>query len=477
MPLELPATFVSDVNVPVGAADMNNLRDVAILLDGLTYRRVNVCNSSGPQTTGDAADWHSKGDYRQSWWGLYYRSGMTTLTIEGSCANQLDFYINGTFNSSQAAATPFTKNITISGTDGDVILLEVKTNGNPNPSTGTSGYTPKYIIYDVYAGPITVASSWPGVPTFAGTYSAALLNQLRDAAQYIWDHVTAVPLLPNIAQTYIASTHKAETLKMFHGSVGRYHSNDILRVIGTLNCRVNAEHYVILLGGATSVTSSTYTAGQNITFSHPIVLTHTLGTRAEVEIRAVNEDNTYANTPGVFSSYSFVVMRSEADSSGYASASPPTAFTAEESISDTTLNSRMNSIGTMLSNAKGRLDARPELWNRARAFRRVYAKDDTQVSRNMKRHGAIFQRQGDTLIVRGKGVKIGYGAITFKPPAKEGDPINYSDFTFAVEQSVGTTEDKIQTNTVPLDSIPGLQPSMLYYVWAPVLEYAGEFIS
>lgn len=481
MPIDLPGTFFNDVNVPLSAADLNLLREQAVYLDGLCAgRRMAVTPSSGAQTTGAAADWHPRGDYRQSWWALYYRTGMTTLTVEGKNDYRLDFYLNGVFNSFQAA-TPagFTKNITLSGyADGDVILLDIRTNGNP--ATAPAGYSPKYVIMDVYGSPITVASAWPGVPTFAGTYDAARLNQLSDACAYIWDRVRAVPIPPQAGMVFIPASHKAETIRLYNGAVGRYATNEVLRVAGILYCRTNAEHYVIDYNGSTVATSATFSEGTTTIVTHPIPLTHTIGTRAEVAIRAVIENNVYDDQPGVFSSYVFTAIRSEADGSGYATTAPPTAFTAEESITSATLNSRLNSIATMLSAAKAKLDARPELWNRARAARRVFATDDTQANRNMRRHAALFQRQGDTLITRGKAVKVGYGAINFAPPKEENEPIHYNAFTFANEISIGTTEDKSETTTVLLDNLPGLEPGMLYYVWSGAtgaLEGAWEWVS
>ena len=477
--LNLPGTWVNDVNTPLSAADLNMYRDAAVMLDGLTFRKMPMTCSSAAQTHGDAADWHSKGDFRHSWWGGLFRTGMTTLTIEGVNDYRFDFYLNGVFNSFQAA-TPggFTKNITLSGyTDGDVVLLEIRTNGNPNPATGTTGYTPLYRVDDVYMSPISVTSAWGGVPTFAGTYSATLLNQLSDACQYIWDRVTVVPILPILGGTMVSASHRQETIRLLDGSIGRYASNEVFRVVGTLNCRTHAEHYEIDVNGVTVVTSSTYSEGQDVAISHPITLSHTLGTRVPVRIRAVIEDNTYAAFPGVFSSYTLIALRSEADSSGYSTQTPPTAFTAEESISAATLNSRLNSLATMLSTAKTRLDNRPEVWNRARLMRRVYSHDDTQVARNRKLYTADFIRQGDRLVVRGKGVKIAYGAVSYKAPEKENDPINYLDPSWATEQSVGGQDDKVETSTIYLDTLPGLEIGMRYHVYASgALEYAGEFL-
>jgi hypothetical protein len=471
----LPGTFVDDVDVPLSAADLNQLRDVAVLLDGLTFRRTSACCSSGAQTHGDAANWHTRGDYRQSWWGGIYRSGATTLTFEGVCDYQLDFYHNGALMGSQVAAPGgFTKNLTLTGlADGDALTVEVRTNGNP---TTVAGYSSLFRIDDVYMSPVVVASAWPGVPSFAGTYNAARLNQLLDAAQYVWDRVSAVPLIPVLGGFMARSTHRQETIRLFDGSVGRYASNEVLRVYGTLNCRVNAEHYEIDYGG-TTYTSPTYTAGQNIAIAHAFALTNTLGTRAKVAIRAVNEDSTYAALPSVYSSYTFQAIRSEADAAGYATQTPPTAWVANTNMTDTTLNSKLNSLATMLSTAKSRLDARPELWNRLRLMRRVYAKDDTQVERNKRMYAASFVRQGDRLVVRGKGVKVAYGAISFKPPEKEGEPINYQDFTWAVEQNVGAQEDKIETSIVYLDALDGLELGMRYFVFsAGALEVGLEYL-
>jgi len=267
-----------------------------------------------------------------------------------------------------------------------------------------------------------------------------------------------------------------EFIRLFDGSVGRYQTTEVLRVGGTLICRTNAEHFEVYVGGALAYTSPTYTAGQNIAIWQAITLANTVGTRTAVHIRAVNEDNTYALAAGVFSSYSFVTLRSETGSS-YPVQTIPGIFTADESISAATLNTRLTAISSMVSGCKARLDARPEVWNRARMTRRVFAKDDTQVTRMYKTCANTFVRQGDRLMVRGKGVKIGYGAISFKPPEKENDPINYREFTFANEVGVGGGEDAIATSEVMLDTIPGLLPGVRYFVFGPVVEAAWEYLT
>lgn len=483
MSLDLPGPFIDDKDIPHSSADFNQIRAACIDLDGYTAgRRMPVFASGAPQRDGDAAIKHSAGDYR-IWWGAFrWTTGMDTLTVEGETADyNLLVYLDASLEATITGGSTFSEDIDISAgfTDGQIVTVNIFTSGNPdNDPRDPTDYTSLFRIDDIYAHPIEVASTWPGVPTFSGTFNAARFNQLLDAATYIWDRVRAVPIVPFISTIYTLATHRQETLQMFDGSVGRYAANEVFRVVGTLNCRTNAEHYEIEYGG-TTYTSATYTAGQNVAISHPFALTQTLGTRIPVYIRAVVEDDFYIDNAGIFSTYSFTVMRSEADGDGYATATPPSVWTAGESIAVGALNSRLNALATMLDDAKARLDATPELWNRARAARRPFAKDETQHTRNYKRHAMLFQRQGGVLIVRGKGIKIGYGAITVKPPAVKGEqlePVNWSDFSFAFEQSVGSEGDTVQTHTVMLDSLPGLRPTMLYYVFGPSIEFAAEYV-
>jgi hypothetical protein len=477
MPISLPSTFYDDLDVPLSTALLNQLRAAVIRLDGLcSGRRHPVTPSSGSQNTGDAAEWHSRGDFRQSWWALRYRAGMDTLVISGECDHDLDFYINGVFDSTQAASAGFAASIDISTgyADGDIILLEIKTNGNPT-GPGTTGYTPLYLIKTVWADPIDVLSAWPGVPTFAGTYDADRLNQLTDAAQYLWERVTACPIPPHVANIFIPSTHKVETTRVFDGAVARFQSAESLFIYGQVYCQNVAEYLEVYIDGVLEYTSPTYTLNQSAIVTANIALTHTIGSFVRVAIQAVVTDASNQTAPTLNSRYSFQTIRTQA-TTAYATAAPPAELTAGTSMSVAALNTWLNALSTMLDDAKAALDASPELWERNYAMRRVFAKDDHQVSRNLKRHSSLFQRQGDTLIVRGKGVKVAWGAITVKPPGED-QPVNYSDFSFANEMSVGA-DDKVQTSIIPLSTLAGLEPGMVYYVYgAGALEFAAEYIT
>lgn len=469
--LSLPGTYKDDVSVPISAADLNQLRDMAILLDGITFRRTNATNSSGPQTSGDAAAWHTRGDYRQSWWGLRYQTGMTTLTILGQCDYQLDIYLGGVFNSSQAASASFTKNITLTGyTNGEIILIEIRTNGNP---ATTAGYSTLFRIDDVYGSPVDVATVWGGVPTFAGTYNAARFNQLVDAIRHTWNLVAAIPIVPNVAQLYSGATHKVETIYLFDGAIGRYESGEVWRVGVDVFCQNTAEYLDIIYNGATT-SFGPYTVGNTALVYTPITLTHTLGTRVSVRIQARVTDATYQTQPISKSYYSVLTNRAEAGASGYPKQTPPSAFVAEASMSAATLDTALNALATMVDTAHSRISGLASLWDRGRAFRRVFAKDDTQVARNLKRHGALLIVEGDTLICRGKGMKLGWGALTVETPG-ENESINYAKFSFANEQGIGK-EDAIATYTLPWSAFTGIEPGMRCYLWGPIVEYVSQYI-
>jgi hypothetical protein len=467
--LSLPAFFVDDVNTPISAADLNMHRDAAIQLDGLSQRVVGCFDGAAPSAAS-----HAAGDYRVWWGALRFQTGMTTLTLLGTSANfgsaTLKAYLDGSGTAS-ATITPsasWSQNITLSGrADGDIIPIEVRTSGN---ATKTS----KHLVTDVYGTPIVVASSWPGVPSFAGTYNAARLNQLTNACQNLWDRITAVPQTPTVALLYADATHKIGTITLYHGAVGRYQSNDILRVWGYVICNNTAETYTIYVNGVAAYTSATLTVGNTYQIYVAIALTHTLGTRVEVQIDATVSDASNQNPYQTQNShYSFLVLASAADGFGYSAQTPSAAFVGNTSISDTTLNSRLNTIASMLSAVDARLSARPELWNRARASRRLYAQDAHEQAKLKRRYPLYAVRRGDRLVVRGKGVVLGYGATTV--PTKD-ELLDYYNYTFASEQTV-VPDDALSTQTIYLDQFAGLFPGTPYALFGTDLVYASEYLS
>jgi hypothetical protein len=409
------------------------------------------------------------------WWGsIIWRTGMTSLVITGAATSfgstTLKVYVNGVLKATVTPSASWSTTISISTgyADGDFLSIDILTFGN---TTDTS----TFIITDAYLTPITVTSSWPGVPSFSGTYNATKLNQLIDACQNLWDRINAVPLPAGLGHVWAPATHKPETHTIYHGAIARNFSNDVLRIYGSVLINNTAEYYTVALNGSIVYTSPTYAAGTTNTIAVSQALTaYTIGARVQVAIKAVVTDSSNQDVNATVNSrYTLNAIRTEADSSGYPVASPPTEFATNTSIASTTIDSRLNAIATMLTNVNTRLNALPELWNRARAVRRRFAIDDQQNVKLQRRYVHRLVRRGDKLVVRGKGIRIGWGGYAVEN-SEGGDP--YSVYKFAHEESLVDGEH-YQTATVYLDSLEGLFPGSPYYIAGYDAVGAFEYIS
>jgi hypothetical protein len=478
--LDLPPAFVNNVNLALSAGALNQLIAAAEALDGWSYRTLAATPASASADT-EAYNFHSLSDFRLWWGDLRYRAGMTTLTITGYAASwtigsTITVYLNG----SGTAAATITPSSSWSGTidissgysDGEIIAIDVRTSGN---TTRTS----EYLVRDVYGSPIVVASSWPSMPTFAGVYDSGRLNALINACSYLYDRINAVPIIPTLGSFWAHGTSKIQTYVQWAGSVLRAYTQDQLRIIGTADIFNDAEYFEVLLNGSvihTSATMAMLAYGQpfSTTFSLPLSLASvSVGSRADVIIRSVvTDDGRLPGQPILNSRYSFLVIRAEAAFGGYPVYSPP-ADLAQASISATNLNTRLNALSTMLSDIKSRMDATSVMWNRARAVRRRFAQDTIQNNRKTYVHTPIFVRQGDTLIVKGKNVSVGWGARIVEP--KENP---WSDYVYKYDKTQSViTGDQVDTQIVPLDTFGGLYQGQFYAVTGEELHYAAEYLS
>jgi hypothetical protein len=478
--LDLPTTFVNNVNTALSAEATNQLITAAEQLDGWSYRMMAATASSA---TNESVTYnlHSAGDVRLWWGDLRYRAGMEDLVVSGYAANttpssSIKVYLNGS-PTAAATITPAsswsaTIDISTGYTDGQIIAIEIRTFGNASK-------TSEYLVRDVYGTPITVASSWPSMPTFAGTYDSARLNALINACSYLYERINAVPIIPTMGHLWSYGTHKAETRVQWAGSVARVYSEDILRIWGAADIHNIAEHFEVLVNGVVAYTSPTYgwiAYGQPLPV--PILLGIDIsgiavGSRADVVIRSVV--TTGGNLPHVQtlnSRYSFFAIRSQADVAGYPVYSPP-ALLAQGSISATTLNTRLNALSAMLSDIKSRLDSNSFSWDRARASRRRHAADDVQNSKVAQIYTPIFVRHGDTLIVSGKNVNIGWGARMID---LQEDAWRLYTYKYDKTQSL-ITGDAIDTQIVPLDSFVGLYPGQVYAIIGEQVNYTAEYLS
>lgn len=471
--LDLPAPFVDDVGQFVAAADLNLLRTNTIAVEAWSFRRLAAFDSSCSDTTSYAATKHPAEDF-QVWRGtLRYFVTMTTLTIAGRAASYgsatLRFYVNGVDKGTVTLASSWSKTISISSgyTSGDFLDIQINTEGN---TTKTS----VYVIDAVYGDPITAPTSWPGAPSWGSAiYSATRFNQLAEATANLYERMNLIPIVAQVAHVYIPVTHKAETHRIYTGSVLRSFTADKLRVFGNAVINNTAEYFVVYVDGVAAYTSPAMTIG-TYPILQDITLSHTLGTRVEVAIEVTVTDASNQDRENTINSrYTFTAIRAQATGTGYPYATPPDAFVANASISSGDLDTALATLSSMLTTANSRLSGRPELWARAYAMRKRYALDDHQNTKLMRHYPHVMQRLGDRLVIRGKGVKIAWGPITVK--SKE-QGLDYDDYEWANEQEIIGGES-IDTQVVYLDSLPGLYPGVQYFIFGTDVIWAGEYLS
>lgn len=480
--LDLPPRYVSNVGQPISATYLNALRTAAIQLDAWSYRILPAFDSSAGLDTKTPGYYPAAPPFR-IWRGYFrWRTGMTTLTIIGRATSApagatLKTYVNDGGVASDTIASPlpatFTRTISISSgyTDGQIVAVEIKVEG----SGATTAM--EIVIHDVYVSPVVYSPTWPGVPTFAGTFDAGRLNQLIDAEQWLFDRMNATPMVPNRAQVYALGPFGDRAYEahypLYYGGIQRSYTDSWLRIIGTFtNVTSTSIRYRVYLGGSLAFTSSTYGPGTWPIYEL-IQLTNTVATRTELSVFAEIIDagpNNPPSAPWRQSRWSLLIVR-EGPGTAYPYASPPVAFT-QGNISATTLNSRLNSLATILSNTKTRIDANTHVWGRSRAVRRWYGLGEYTNGNYDKRAPIVMERRGDRVVVAGKGATIGFGA--FQVPS---DPSkNADDYTFS-QTAAAIDADKVDTKTVWLESVPGLEMGLAYYLYGEGVQYAEEYLS
>lgn len=475
-----PTLFVDDVDMPLGESDLDILTNNAIILDALSFRSPEVISSSAGKDTSTPGYYVGTGNERIFWGAFQMQSGMTTLTIEGwaqkGASESFQLFLNGAGISTTAVpnGTTFTLTASVTGLAvGDIGEVVIQISGT---GYGGSGVATKYVIYDAYVGPVTVTPLWVAPPTFAGTYNATKLNQLGDAQAYVAARLNAIPYYPFLAAYYThGSSITGDTYPLWWGSVERANGSNILNVrIAPTFIQNVATAYRVTVNGSTVHTSSTYTVGQTDDDYLSIDLSSfTAGTRLETVIEEVITTGAAAGPSGDRNTR-FHLWAVRMSNSAPAVAATPTEFTAAEVISSSTVDSRLNALSTMVSDAKARIDANPRIFNRVRLMRRMFGRDSGQYSVFTQANTYVqrFTRRGSRLIVSGKGVKVGWGAITTK--AEKTVTTAYS-VDFAHSETL-TDGDAYQTKVIYLDTLPYLRRGQAYSIYGTDVKWAAEIL-
>lgn len=477
---ETPPTFVDNVDMVLGEAAMDTLTDNTMLLDELSFRGPDVTNSSAGKDTSTPGYYVGTGGeviYRGS---FQKQTGMTTLTIEGwaqkGASESFQLLLNGALMQTLAVpnGTTFTLSCSLSGLSvGDVGEVVVQISGS---GYGGSGVSTKYMIYNDYVSPVTVGAVWTAPSTFAGTYNATLSNGLSNAQIYLAQALNAIPRVAFPAQYYVhGSSVTGDVYPLWYGAVERANGNNTLNIrIMPMIMANQAEYYRVKVNGSIVYTGATMSAGQTRDDYLSIDLSSfSAGTRLEAIIETVVTTGPAAGPSGDRNSrYHLWAVRMSNSAPGVASA--PADFTAGELISATTVNTRLNAMVSTLTAIKARLDANPRIFGRVPLMRRMYGRSDGQyaVFGPANTYAQRFTRVGARLVVRGKGVKVAWGAMSTKSD-KTTTNVYMVDFAHSLNLTDG---DQYQTKTIWLDALTGLRRGQAYSIIGTDVVYAAEYL-
>lgn len=491
--LDFPTRFVDsddDHEVFVNGADLNLLRSNAINLDGLTYRQHPFFTSQAGPDTG-SVNHHSQGNTYIFRGAFQFATGMTTLTVQGYAAGygsnpeDVQIYLykadnqdeDGSHPSSATKVTvPVTNNWTgtvslapLNLVNGELYYVDVRWD--------PSNYFDTMDVYECYVGPVPSVGTWGGVPTFDGiNFPASKFNQLVAAEQWLFNRINIMPLYPLMAQMYRQATHKQDGINIVSGGVHKHYAEDTLRLELTVTCFCPKEKVQLFLNGSVVWESSYLADGKTADIVAVVPLTsYPVGQPIKAVLYAkVDQGRDYPDDEKTLNSrYTIRIFRTEAASS-YPAATPPAAFPRNLEIAASDLTARLNAIATMLQNTYNRIAADTFTWNRIRVMTRPMAQDAKQFTRIKKRYVPRFERRGARLFVRGKGIKLGYGANTLENPDEDGDD---KEFKYTLAHMVDVTDgDKVQWKTVYLDTAPALYKDETYYALGEITQYVAEYL-
>jgi hypothetical protein len=475
--------FYDSAGMLDSATDFNVLRAAAGLIDRWTYRVDPVFDS----TTG--VDTNTPGYFStitplRIWWGaVRFQTGCTTLTVEMkgqlTGSESIKVYWNGTDATGSGTLamtlTPpgsfgaFSGTYTLPAlTDGAVYQIEVRIEG-----AHTAAAT--YQMVDVYLSPITKAS-YPGVPTFtASTVNAANLNLLASALQWMYERLRMVPMVPHLSLLYNLGPFKDPSSgdpqhtdrPIWYGSAGRYYSNSTLVIAGVIqSLTTTGWNFKIYINGSVVYTSPTYGIGNQAIRVTQSLSAYTLGTRVSVGILASATTGGTA-VPLRFTRFTLGLMAVGSDGSGWPYASLPAKFVGPATGTSTfsTVVTALNALSTIVTNAKSRIDGRPEQWARVRALRRHYSRNaDTEGLLVARARPHIPLRVGSELFVKGTNTEVQWGV--FQPGTVDANSNGWESYSMSNKQQVA---DSALGATVYLDDLPGLDVGSTYMLFGDPL--------
>lgn len=496
--------------VEFSGADGNVLRRNAIFLDGLIQQPI---SAFGQGIYEEAQNFMGRNKITlimpRAWWGAFqYRTGIDSAVyvVNGITATNeririyhklIDIEVTdentpGTLVYDAVwptVTTPIAVDLSSAGyLDGQIIevVVQVYFPGPTYPKTGA------YQIRNAFTYPIddfAGIGAYPGVPSFGSgvTVTAANLNQLANAQDWLMNRLALVPRVPFINGMFVNGTHKSAPLRpnpnnphiLWMGSLNKDNGQDTFHGIidyYTLNAQETINVYI---NSVLMYTSAVFTQGQvgTLDFTFDISsltdgVDYPMWVEMEVPSGQGSQDlGLYGGRLVVNSRYVIRALEATSTRSYY---SPTSEFDVLESMSYATLKSRLNNIVTGTDGVYDRLNNAPTLFNYARMFRKKVGVDTHQNTVLDNESLPMQIRIGERFVVAGRDVKIAWGGFTLTKNLIE-DPTVNDIFEFANVETL-TGSDKIEVKEGYFDEFPGLFVGSTYYILGRDVSFFSEYL-
>lgn len=240
----------------------------------------------------------------------------------------------------------------------------------------------------------------------------------------------------------------------WQGGIARGNGANRLNIsIGYYNVTNQSEHLELSINGTLVVTGPTWTPGQSGNYLMQYDLSG-YGDQVNLDIK-LEQVVVTANAGGVAAHPSrYLIQDVYTDRSSYPYATLVALSSPRESLTWTTLQTRLNAIGTVLTNAYGRITGVTDVFDRNRLYRWRPVLDDGQKAYFKDLYVARMRRAGDAFWVRGKGLQLGWGAKKVKSNLDEA-----YEYEFASTQETNGG-DTITDKLLYFDAFPGLYGGM-----------------
>jgi small nuclear ribonucleoprotein (snRNP)-like protein len=459
-----PPDFRDDLELSATALQI--LWDNTYVLDSIANRNIFL------QMTAREKYWTPSINPHRIWWGgLEFRTGLTTIhiTVEAvtTTANEtIRVYVNGSLviNTALLDGTN-TYTGTISGLgllDRQVVEVDVQAYF----PTGVNGTSAEYLLLEAYCTPVSALNtlSWSD-PTSLGTLTAANLNTYVNSQKYLANGLRMIPVPLGISPIVGGAHTTGEVTRLAHYVFYRTGGND--RIHGVINgaSRQNVATEVFAVTSLATLANPSFGANSGFqTVIDASIAAHTLDTPYWLRI----QENIGVGPPdwrgAVNTKYSATEFKTY--SASYTGPTLPTQTSMMESMTFSTLQTRINTIRTALISVKAKMDANPVLFNRWPLMSRrpvLYDEHDSYYQNNY-----LFgkQREGDTLIIRGRNVRLCWGPIKVTN-------IDEFEYEYANEENL-ISNDKTETVRVNLEKYD-IPRGTQYYVRGDYVIYAAEY--